>query len=238
MRVRNKKPILFAKSVELDRDMMPGETALVMPDFEQSERIQHALSSGAIEITHDADTGLTRAKRIGDMIVALPPDADVEGDTYYTDRVDTQDLPPLVKAAREKAAAEEEKTGEEQHGEIKERKIVDDGLTHVVKRPQPKKAEVHYDEDSHFPGDAIGSQLVKEVEKQSTLEERMAASSEAKQQIAEFAKRRGGARVKYVDQMTDVGAMHEALKLVKTGKAKEALEAKIIVLTKPKTINL
>lgn len=213
MRVRNKGRFLFPKSVELDRDMMPGETALVLPDFEQSERIKAALASGSIELTTDKPVGTVRSKKVGGMVVALPPDADVEGDTYYTDRLDNKDLPPLVKQA------------EEQKQDENEEALVDDGLSHVV-------------DGDHFPKDAIGSQLAQEAEEKGKLEEVEEAANETEKQVAEFAKRRGGARVKYVAQMTDLSAMREALNLVKTGKAKEALQEKIAELTKPRPIDL
>ena len=224
MRVRNKKRILFTKGVELDRDMMPGETALVLPEFEQCERILAAISSGAIVITTDKPTGTVKAKSVGGMVVALPPDADLDGDTYYQDRIDTQELPPLVKQAQARADLKAAKEAAKANEKLPDR-IVDHGLSHVTARPV---------DDGQFPKDAIGSQLAREVEEQAQAE----VDAEASSEVQEFLRRRGGSRVKYVAEMTDIGAMREALEHVKTGKAKEALRQKIKELTMPRPIDL
>lgn len=199
MRVRNNGRIVFPKGVELDRDIQPGETTLVKPGFEQSERIVNAIQSGslvAITVSNIRTEGGTVAVEPGN-----PSPLSEFGESL-----------PLPKRVREEQ--EKHKRWAEEQEE-------------VVIRPSEDPIT-----------DASTSQLVNEehltdlvndpkIVKLGDPESGELATEASIDQFAEFQRRNGGARVKYVQKMTDLSALRAALNEVKGGKTRTAIETRI-----------
>lgn len=79
--------------------------------------------------------------------------------------------------------------------------------------------------------EAITSQLLDEDQKENLLEDTVPPVSADTDELAEFSRRNGGARTKYVAKMTDVAALRSALETVKVGsKTYEVVEARIAEL--------
>lgn len=173
MKVKNVRNIMFAKGLELEKDLQPGDVGMVKMGYEQSERIVHAVQSGALQTLPDTT-------QVGDSVIHTP--------------------------------------------------TPDDGFTRLV-------GSVHIGPQDAKNATVKNTAVTNKGESMSPDPGDVASNEYAEQQLAEFKRLRGHAKVKFAGQLTDTRVVREALSITKKGKTKQALEARLEELL-PKSIDL
>jgi len=200
MKVRNVGRIVIAKGIELDRDINPGETTQVKPGYEQSERVLSMIHSGSL-----VAISITNIKSQGSTVAVQPGVEDP-----FAEFGKPLPLPTLTLKLQQ---ANEEFSNKE---------------TEEVFKPEPAP-EIK---------EAITSQLIGEKEKTTFLnsppnepiDNTPSQQPVEQDEMTEFLRRNGGARIKFIQQMKNTDILRSLLDITKTEKTRQVLEARLKTL--------
>jgi hypothetical protein len=191
MKVQNTGRILIAKSVELERDVKPGEVTTIKPGFEQSERVLAMLHTGSLTAVVEG------VKTANGATVAVSPGTESPFDNWGKDL-------PMPKLATEVQQMQEK-----------------------IEAELPGVVEVR----NSFVEDvvAITSTLLSEEQKTNILANPPAQPKvESIDELMVFLEKRGNARCRFVEQMTDLKALRAALASnSRPGATRDALKVRI-----------
>jgi hypothetical protein len=206
---------MVAKGIELDRDIYPGEITQVKLGFEQSERIKAAVHSGSLE-----PMDIVNIKSQGGTIAVQPGSVDPLSDFG-------RDLPlPKRVIAHQEANKLTDKKPEawtvplDSLGE-KDLPLPSPAAKQMADKPVEEPVEEDVEEQ-----DVITSQLLK-VEEETLVPVQTPKIDE----FAEFFRRKGQSRLRYVNEMTDLNAIRQVLVAARGTKSKQALTARIAELS-------